>query len=445
MDYRDEYDRKLVSAEEAVRLVKSGMWIDYGSLLSFPSLIDKELARHAGSLEKVKVRGCFSIKEPEVLKKDTEGEHILYNEWHFSHFSRRYHDAGCCSYIPYNLGEGPELYRSLLAHRPDIAFMEVTPMNKQGFFNFGTMEKNKAMCDMAQTVVVEVNQTMPWVLGGYDECIHISQVDYIVENHEFGVCEVPVSEPTAVEREIAQSVAAMIEDGSTVQIGIGGLPNAVGRLLIERGVKDIGIHTEMFTESMMEMFEAGVITNRKKSLNPGKAVCTFVLGSRKLYDFVSHNSAIAGYPVDYTNDPHIIAQHAKQVCVNNAIEVDLQGQVSSESHGYRHISGTGGQLQFTRGGYDSPGGKAIICLTSTHKDKEAKVHSRIVLGFDPGTVVTVPRTDVSYVVTEFGVVNLKGKTVWERAKALISIAHPDFRAELAEEARRLNILPKGLR
>ena len=203
MDYRDEYRRKLISAEEAARLVKSDMWIDYGALLSFPSLIDEELAKCAGNLEKVKVRSCFSLKEPEILKMDTAGEHFIYNEWHFSDFTRRYHDAGCCSYIPYNLGEGPELYRSLLAHRPDIAFMEVTPMNKQGFFDFGSVEKNKAICDMAKTVAVEVNQSMPWLLGGYDECIYISQVDHIVENNKNGIYEVPPSEPTKEERLIA--------------------------------------------------------------------------------------------------------------------------------------------------------------------------------------------------------------------------------------------------
>lgn len=444
MDYKEEYRRKLISAEEAAKMVKSNTWIDYGAILSFPSLIDEELSKRAGLLEKVKVRSCFSLKEPEILKADGEGKHFIYNDWHFSDFTRRYHDAGCCSYIPYNLGEGPKLYRNLLAHRPDIAFMEVTPMNKQGFFNFGTIEKNKAICDMAETVVVEVNQSMPWVLGGYDECIHISQVDHIVENSKFGIYELPPSEPTAADRLIAECVAELVEDESTIQIGIGGLPNEVGRLLIERGVKDIGIHTEMFTESMMEMFEAGVITNRKKNLNPDKAVCTFIAGSRKLYDFVDHNTMIAGFPVDYTNDPRIITQNWKQVCINSAIQSDLQGQVSSESYSYRNISGTGGQLDFTRGTYASRGGKAIICFPSTHKDKNGKVSSRIVVSFLPGTIVTVPRTDVSYVATEFGVVNLKGKTVWERAKALISIAHPDFRDGLEEQARRLNIIPKGV-
>lgn len=444
MDFREEYRRKLISAEEAAGLVKSDMWVDYGAMLSFPSLIDENLARRASELERVKVRSCYPMKEPETLKIDTRGEHFIFNDWHFSHFSRKYHDTGCCSYVPYNLGEGPELYRSLSTHKPSLAFMEVTLMNRQGFFNFGTVEKNKAICDMAGTVVVEVNRQMPWLQGGYDEQIHISQVDFIVENDKFGIYELPVVKVTDVERLIAKRVAELIENESTVQLGIGGLPNEVGRLLIERGARDIGIHTEVFTESMMDMFEAGVITNRKKKLNPGKAVCSIIVGSRKLYDFIDHNTLLAGYPSDYTNNPDIIAQNHKQIAVNSAIEVDLQGQMSSESYGYRHISGSGGQLQFTRGAYASPGGKAIICLPSTYKDESGRLRSRIVASFSPGTIVTVPRTDVSHVVTEFGVVNLKGKTVWERAQALISLAHPDFRDELEKQARKLNIIPKGI-
>jgi acyl-CoA hydrolase len=444
MALKSEYKKKLITAEEAAGLVKSHMWIDYGSILSFPLLIDEALARRAPELEKVKVRGCFALKEPEILKVDTEGKHFIYNEWHFSGVTRGFHGVGCCSYIPYNLGEGPVLYRTFLKDRVDIVFVEVSPMDEDGYFNFGTIEKSKAMCEAAKTVVVEVNESMPWVCGGYDHCIHISEVDYIVENDRYRVAELSRSQPTDEEKKIAENVAGLVEDESTIQIGIGGLPDEVGRLLIQKGLKDLGIHTEMFTESMMEMFEAGVVTNRKKTLHPDKAVCTFVLGSRKLYEFINHNSSVAGFPSDYTNNPQIIAQDRKQVAINSAVEVDLQGQVSSESHGYRHISGTGGQLEFVRGAYASPGGKAFICLPSTYRTRSGELRSRIVVSFPPGTIVTVPRTDVSYIATEMGVVNLKGKTVWERAKALISIAHPDFRDDLERQARKLNIIPKGV-
>jgi acyl-CoA hydrolase len=269
-------------------------------------------------------------------------------------------------------------------------------------------------------------------------------VDHVVENNKYDIYESHPSEPSEVEIMIARRIADLIEDESTIQLGIGGLPDEVGRLLIERGAKDLGVHTEMFTESMMEMFEAGVITNRKKTLNIGKAVCTFVVGSRKLYDFVDHNNVISAFSVDYTNRPAVIAKNRKQVSVNSALAIDLRGQVSSESSGHRHISGTGGQLDFVRGAYMSPGGKSIICLPSTFKDKNGDIFSRIVINHPPGTVTTVPRTDVSYIATEFGVTNLKGKTVWERALALIDLAHPDFRNELQEQARAFNIIPKGL-
>ncbi len=439
-----EYRNKLISAEEAAGLVKSGMWIDYGSILSFPSLVDAKLAKRARELENVRVRSCLSLRDPEILKADREGKHFIYNEWHVSEFTRKHHDDGCCSYIPYNLSEGPELFRNNYSSSANIAFMEVTPMSKEGFFNFGSVEKNKAMCDVAETVVVEVNNSMPWLLGGYDECIHISQVDHIVENNKYGIYESLPSEPSEVDVMIAERVAELIDDESTIQLGIGGLPDEVGRLLAERGARDLGIHTEMFTECMMEMFEAGVITNRKKTLNIGKAVCTFVVGSRKLYDFVDHNNMISAFSVNYTNSPSVIAQNQKQVSVNSALAVDLQGQVSSESSGHRHISGTGGQLDFVRGAFLSPGGKSIICLPSTYQDKTGTITSRIVINHLPGTIVTVPRTDVSYIATEFGVVNLKGKTVWERALALIQIAHPDFREDLERLAREYNIIPKGV-
>ncbi len=444
MDYEEAYQRKLIEAEEAAGLVKSGMWIDYGSILSFPSLIDEALAKRATELEKVKVRSCLSLKDPEILKADCNGEHFNYNEWHLSEFTRKHHDNGCCSYIPYNLNEGPGLFRSHYSHRPDIAFVEVTSMSNQGFFNFGSVEKNKALCDVAGTVVLEVNQSMPWLSGGYDECIHISQADYIVENNKYGIYESSPKEPSGVDIKIAKRIAELIEDESTIQLGIGGLPDEVGRLLIKRGARDLGVHTEMFTESMMEMFEAGVITNKKKSLNPGKAVCTFVVGSGKLYEFVDHNDLIAAFSVDYTNNPSIIAQNRNQISVNSALAVDLRGQVSSESSGHRHISGTGGQLDFTRGAYLSPGGKSIICLPSTYKDKKGNITSTIVINHPPGTIVTVPRTDVSYIATEFGAVNLKGMTVWEKALALVQLAHPDFRDDLEQQAREFNILPKGM-
>ena len=442
VSYQNEYRRKLISAEEAAGLVKSGMWIDLGAVTGFASLVDEKLAKRARELERVKIRAENTMTQ--LPKVDPEQEHFIYNSWFFSKLEREYHDIGCCSHIPYNLGEGPRMYREWLKDKVDIAFIEVTPMDEHGYFNFGaTIMRHKATCDVARTLVVEVNESQPWVYGGYDEVVHISQVDYIVKNEEYKISEYPVGPVVKEDEEIAQYLAELIEDGATIQLGIGAIPNVVGKLLIKHGLKDLGIHTEMFTESMVELIEAGVLTGRKKSLNSGKAAHCFAAGTRKLYQFMNRNPVLAGFPVDYTNNPYVIAQNYKQVAINSALRVDLKGQVCSESTGFRHISGTGGQLEFTRGAYMSPGGKAFICLHSTYRDKDGKLASNIVPTLELGDTVTVPATDVSYIVTEFGVVNLKGKSTWQRAKLLISIAHPDFRDELEEAARKMNLITGG--
>lgn len=444
MKYQDEYRRKLISAAEAALLVKSGMWVEYGQVTGFPLLIDEELAKRAGELEKVKVRAFMPLTEPRILKADPGAEHFIYSNWHFAGSDRKYQDKGIAAHIPYSLEDTPRLYREFLKDEMDILFIEVTPMNEAGYFNFGAfMFASKAMCEVAKTVVVEVNESQPWVQGGYEEVVHISEVDYIVENRKYPLAEFPVSEVNATDEQLAGHIVRLIEDGSTIQLGTGGIPNAVGREMIRHGLKDLGIHTGLFTESMMELIQAGVVTNKRKTLNPGKSVCGCAMGSRRLYDFVDRNPDVLFFPSNYTHDPQIIAQNYKQVAINNSIKVDLRGQVCSESVGYRQISATGGQLAYTRGAYMSPGGKAFIALYSTYKDRGGKMKSSIVLDLEPGEIVTVPRTDVSWVVTEYGAVNLKGMSSWQRAKLLISIAHPDFRDELTEAAKRIGLLTKG--
>jgi len=441
-DYRDEYRRKLISAWEAAGLVKSGMWIDYGAICGFPSLIDAELAERAHELREVKVRAEHShTRLPGV---DPDQEHFIYNSWFLGKVERDYHRKGCCSYIPFGLSEGPRMYREWLKDEVDITFIEVTPMDENGNFNFGTsVTRQKAACDVARIVVVEVNEHQPWVYGGYDEVVHISQVDYIVENYEYKIPEFPAEQITREDEVIAEYLAEQIENGATIQLGVGALPHVVGKLLIKHGLKDLGIHSEMFNDSMMELIEAGVVTGKEKNLNPGRAVHCFAAGSERLYKFMDHNPALAGFPVDYTNDPYVIAQNNKQIAINSTLRVDLRGQVCSESVGCRQISGTGGQLEFTRGAYMSPGGKAFICLHSTRKDKDGKLISNIVPTLELGDMVTVPASDVSHVVTEYGMVNLKGKSTWQRAKLLISLAHPDFRDELEKAAIKAGFITKG--
>jgi len=440
--YSNEYKRKLISAEEAAGLVKSGMWIDYGAICGFPSLIDEKLAARSHELKEVKIRAEHS--HAQVPGADPDQKHFIFNSWFLGKVERDYHRQGCCSYIPFGLSEGPRMYREWLKDEVDITFIEVTPMDDNGDFNFGTsITRQKAACDVARTVVLEVNEYQPWVYGGYDEVINISQVDYIVENYEYRIPEFPPAPITAEDKAIAGCLAEQIGDGATLQLGVGAIPSVVGKLLIKHGMKDLGIHSEMLNDSMMELIEAGVVTGSKKSINPGKAVHCFAAGSEKLYRFMDRNPVLAGFPVDYTNDPYIIAKNEKQIAINSALRVDLRGQVCSESVGCRQISGTGGQLEFTRGAYMSPGGKAFICLHATREDKNGKMISNIVPTLELGDMVTVPASDVSYIVTEYGMVNLKGKSVWQRAKLLISIAHPDFRDELTEAARKANFITRG--
>jgi acyl-CoA hydrolase len=437
-----EYQRKLISAEEAAGLVKSGMWIDYGAICGFPSLIDEKLAARVKELKNVKIRAEHS--HTIIPRIDPKQEHFIHNSWFLGKVEREYAKNGATSYIPFGLGEGPRMYRQWLKDKVDITFIEVTPIDKKGNFNFGAaVTRQKAATEVAKKVVLEVNEHMPWVFGGYDEVVNIKDVDYIVENYEYKIPEFPAAPITPEDETIAALLAEQIKDGATIQLGVGAIPNIVGKLLIKHNLKDLGIHSEMFNDSMMELIEAGVVTGRRKNINRGKAVFCFAAGSEKLYKFMDKNPALAGFPVDYTNDPYIIAKNKKQIAINSALRVDLRGQVCSESVGTRQISGTGGQLEFTRGAYLAEGGKAFICLHASRDGKDGKLVSNIVPTLELGDMVTVPASDVSYVVTEYGMVNLKGLSVWQRAKALISIAHPKFQDELTKAAIKAGFITKG--
>ncbi|MGE5485145.1 MAG: acetyl-CoA hydrolase/transferase family protein [Ignavibacteriales bacterium] len=446
MDWKEQYRKKLISADAAAGLVKSDMWIEYGFASGFPQLIDEAIAERAAHLERVKLRIDWCMQNPKVLECDPGQEHFIVNSFFITHGLRKYVRQGSCIPIPRAFGDAAKVYREHLKDRIDIAFITVTPMDKHGYFNFGAAcAHHKALCEVAKTVVLEVNESQPWACGGYDEVIHISDVDYVVENHKHKIGEIVPPEPDEVQMRIAANVAEYIEDGATLQLGIGPIPNMICKVIAERGVKNLGIHSEMFTEGMLELVEAGIVNGKCKTSDKGKAVYTFAAGTRKLYDYIDHNPGLGAFPVEYVNDPFVIARNYKQFSLNSAIRIDLTGQVDAETIGTNQVSGSGGQLDFTRGAYRSPGGKAFIVLPSSYSDKKGGLHSNIVPRLDWGDAVTDPRNDVTYVGTEYGVVNLKGRSLWERAKLLISIAHPDFRADLEEEAARLNYLTTATR
>jgi acyl-CoA hydrolase len=431
-----------ISSEHAASLVKSGMWLDYGVSHCQPDVFDQALAARKDELANVKIRSCLSLRPRAVIEDDPEGKHFHFFSWHFSAYDRRKHDAGRCNYVPLNLGEVPDYYRRFL-DPVDIAIFKTCPMDDGGYFNFGpTNMWQRAVVERAKVMIVEINREMPYVFGR-ENGVHVSEVDFIIEGDHQPCAELPNSDPGEIDRTVARRIAAEIEDGSCLQIGIGGMPNAVCCLLLESGVKDLGIHTEMMTDGLGLLYRSGRVTGSRKMLDPGKVTYTFALGSYSLYATANRNPNWYCHQVDYTNSPHIIMQNEKVVSINNTTQVDLQGQVASESDGHRHISGTGGQLQFVRGAYASKGGKSFICLSSTY-EKRGERRSRIVFNLTPGNIVTTPRSDVMYLVTEFGMVNLKGRSVAERARSIIALAHPDFREDLERQAYENRLIPRGV-
>ena len=433
---------KSISADEAAGFVTSGMWLDYGTGLCQPDLFDRALAARICELTNVKIRSCLTMRSRAVLDADPNGGHVYFFSLHYSAHDRRNHDAGRCNYIPVNLGEVPDYYRRFM-NPVDIAVFKTCPIDEHGYFNLSAANLwHRAVIERARLVIVETSRGIPYVYGE-GTGLHVSEVDYVIQGDDAPAPELPNPSPTDIDAAVGRQIAAQIEDGACLQIGIGGMPNAVCTLLLESGVRDLGVHTEMMTDGIAALYKAGRITGARKQLNVGKAVYTFALGSRDLYATLDRNHDMHCCPVEYTNSPHVIMQNDRVISINNTTQIDLQGQAASESDGHRHISGTGGQLQFVRGAYASKGGRSFICLSSTY-DKRGERRSRIVLNLTPGNVVTTPRSDVMFVVTEYGIACLKGKSVAERAQALIGIAHPDFRESLERQAYEHRLIPHGV-
>ncbi|QDR82432.1 acetyl-CoA hydrolase/transferase family protein [Sporomusa termitida] len=439
MNLLQEYRSKLVSAEKAVKVIKAGDWVDYNFVLSQPVLLDKALAARKDELRDVKIRGGMRLTPLEVVEIDPNREHFCYNSWHFSAYERQLSDRGLCNYIPMIYRNMPLFYRKSL--EVDVAMFTVAPMSSDGYFNFSlTNSASKAIAEQAKIVILEINKQLPVITGGQEEGIHIREIDYIVEGDN---PELPVINPVQVsdtDKKIAQFIMREIKDGSTIQLGVGALPNAVGTMIAESDLKNLGMHTEMLVDAYMTMTRAGKITNTLKNINKGKGVFSFCAGSKDLYEWTNDNPALISVPIDYANDPHTMAKNDNLVTINNCVEVDILGQVTAETAGSRQLSGTGGQLDFLTGGYLSQGGKSFICFTSTFTDKRTgQMKSRVLKNLPLSSVVTNPRTQAHYLVTEWGVADLAGRSTWERAERIINIAHPAFREDLIRAAEQLGI------
>ncbi len=439
MDYKAMYSQKLTTAAEAVKVVKNGDWVDYGWCVGTPDVLDREMAKRLPDMYDVNFRGGVLMRVPEIYKIENPAEHMTWNSWHMSGIERKFIATGAGFYGSMRYSELPRFYREHIGH-VDVAMLQVAPMDNHGYFSFGPQASHlRAICDVAQVIIVEVNENMPRTLGGMEDCIHISEVDMIVEGDNAPMPEMGSVPATEVDKKVAEIIVPEIPNGACLQLGIGGMPNTVGSMIADSDLKDLGVHTEMYVDAFVDISMAGKINGSKKRIDRGRQAYAFAAGTKKLYDFLDDNPQCASVPVDYTNDVGVIAQIDNFISINNAVDIDLYGQVNAESAGIKQISGTGGQLDFVMGAYLSKGGKSFICLSSTFKQKDGTVASRIRPTLSNGSIVTDTRSSVHYIVTEFGMVCLKGKSSWERAEALISIAHPDFREQLIADAEKMHI------
>ena len=417
--WKDHYKNKIVSAAEALKIVKSGDRVVIGHACGEPPALVAALVDRAPELRNVEIVHMVAMGPAKYAQPGMESS-FRHNALFVGGSTRKSVEEKRADYTPCFFSEIPRLFRD--GFLPvDVALIQVTPPDEQGFCSFGvSVDYTQTATECAKTVICQVNKQMPKTSGAK---IHLDQMTCIVEKDE-PLIELKPAKIGDLEKKIGGNVAALIPDGATLQLGIGAIPDAV--LLFLGNKKDLGIHSEMFSDGVVFLAEAGVVTNRKKTINPGKFIATFLMGTQKLYDFVNNNPDVIMLPVDQVNDPCIIGQNQNMISINSALQVDLMGQVNAEMIGSRQFSGIGGQVDFVRGASRSLGGKSIIALPST---ASGGTISRIAVDLDHGAAVSTSRNDVHCIVTEYGVANFRGKSLRERARALISIAHPDFRAE----------------
>ncbi len=432
MDWNSIYRRRVTTADEAVKDIASGdrVWIHPGC--NTPTLLINAMVARAPELENVEVVHILTLAPAPYVDPGMEG--------HFRHRSlftganvRSAVNDGRADFVPIHLHDVPALI--LRGQMPiDVALIHISPPDEHGFCSYGVgVDATKTAVEHAHMVIALVNRQMPRTLG--DSFVHVSKLSKVVEVDE-ELIEHPMSEELSeVSRKIGENIASLITDGATIQMGIGEIPDAVLDFLEDK--KHLGVHTEMFSDGLVDLFEAGVVTNEKKTLHRGKIVASFVIGTRRAFDFVDNNPFMEFHPNEYVNDPYVVARNDKMVAINSALAVDLTGQVCADSIGTRIYSGFGGQLDFIRGAARSEGGVPIIALPSTAKGGSL---SRLVNTLIPGSGVVTTRADVHYVVTEYGIANLYGRSLRERARSLIDIAHPDFREELERAASERKLL-----
>jgi 4-hydroxybutyrate CoA-transferase len=419
----------LVTAEQAVEHIKSGDRVVIGHACGEPATLVEALVARAPALENVEIVHMVAMGPAKYAQPGME-KSFRHNALFVGGSTRKAIEEHRADFTPCFFSEIPKLFETTLP--VDVALIQVTVPDDQGFCSYGiSVDYTKAAADSAKLVIAQINDKMPFTGGAK---IHLDELNYIVEKSE-DLIELQPSKIGDVERAIGQNVAHLIEDGATLQLGIGAIPDAV--LLFLTNKKDLGIHSEMFSDGVVDLANAGVVTNKRKTLNPGKFTATFMMGTKKLYDFVDHNPNVELYPVDYVNDPCMIGHIDNMICINSALQVDLMGQVNAEMIGTRQFSGVGGQVDFVRGACQSKGGKSIIALPAT---AARGTISRIAVELDKGAAVTTSRNDVQYVVTEYGIADLRGKTLRQRAEALIVISHPGFRDVLRTQAIEQGLL-----